>query len=65
MGEPPMFSVGRNVQDYIFAKPISSAKFAKISSLENFRLYGTIQHVTMINSYTVYKCYEMPLVQLP
>ena len=25
----------------------------------------TIQHVTVINSYTVYKCYELSLVQLP
>ena len=50
MGEPPMFCVGQNVHDYIFTKLISSAKFVKILSLENFRLYGIIIYLLSLGA---------------
>ena len=31
----------RNVRDYIFTKAILLTKFVKITSLENYRLYGS------------------------
>ena len=47
MDESAMFSIGQNVHNYVFTKLISSAKFVKILSLENFRLYGMFNSCNM------------------
>ena len=38
----------RSIRDYIFSKLVSSVKFMKISSLENFCLYGTLMNKSCI-----------------
>ena len=42
----------RSVRDYMFAMPVSSVKFVKISCLENFRLYGNSVPLTAERCYS-------------